>query len=168
MRLHQNDSWRELDLELIPTPRFQNIQILPLGKSQVWPSSPLSKCSRLRPNMYSSFCFSPTPASIFLLRLEWPQSNRANSHDSRPQKRVPRSHLGHSYPSTQHGKGANCLDRPQDNRPLLPSSMSQQEKIQVIQMEFLTLKRPISLDPHTEAPGSFYIPCFTFHILWPW
>lgn len=66
-----------------------------------------------------SFCFSPTLVSLFPHRLEGPsESNRPSSHDPRLQELVPRAGSGHSYPSTQHGKGANCLDRPQDKEIL--------------------------------------------------
>lgn len=63
--------------------------------------------------------------------------HRANSPDPRPQGQVPRVQVP-AIP--QHGKGANCLGRPQDNTPPLPSPLAQQEKIlcaRVIRMEFL-------------------------------
>lgn len=69
--------------------------------------------------LYSSFHL---PAQVRVTSCR----HRANSRDPRPLGEVP----GVQVPAIpQHGKGANCLDRPQDNMPPLPSPLAPQEKI---------------------------------------
>lgn len=72
-----------------------------------------------RARLYSSFHL---PAQVRVTSCR----HRANSRDPRPLGEVP----GVQVPAIpQHGKGANCLDRPQDNMPPLPSPLAPQEKI---------------------------------------
>lgn len=68
--------------------------------------------------LYSGF-YLPSPVDM----TSW--KHRANSRDPRARGRVPRVQVP-AIP--QHGKGTNCLDRPWDNRPPLPSLLAQQEK----------------------------------------
>lgn len=83
-------------------------------------------------------CSSPVqlPASC----SGWNNLLKAQGEFLWPRSQVPRVQVP-AIP--QHGKGrkgANCLDRPQDSAPPLPSLLAQQEKIlwpRVIRMEFL-------------------------------
>lgn len=141
-KAHQDDSVISTGFRNVSLSKFLNISILPLVKQLAGPSSPVSKPRRLKPSMCpgllctdsallcSGFCL---PAQVGITSSK----HRANSPDPRARGQVPRVQVP-AIP--QHGKGAHCPGRPQDNTPPLPSPLAQQEKIfcaRVIRMEFL-------------------------------